>query len=168
MCPPWTSLCLLSCVGPLSHYIWSIISLSWYLVPLKQMLFSSRKLVNQQAQSRSEPVTGPRANETTAFYTVRPKETKWQVQTITKQKTGRGGGTVESVNQLITADHISLITFNIVIKPGLEVLWLTSWCYANVYWQGDRRQTGFTILGLEDKGLLHDVTPNVISSSMAW
>lgn len=29
---------------------------------------------------------------------------------------------LESVNQLITADHINLITFNIVIKSGLEVL----------------------------------------------
>lgn len=34
----------------------------------------------------------------------------------------REGGTVESVNQVITDDLNSLITFNIVIKPGLDIL----------------------------------------------
>ena len=74
--------------------------------------------MNQQAQSGSEPVSGPRAHETTAFYTVRTKETKWQFQTTGKQKTGGGGhfGECES------AHHISLITFNIVIKWVLDIL----------------------------------------------
>ena len=39
--------------------------------------------------------------------------------------------------------NISLITFDTVIKLGLDVLWLTSWRYSNVYRQGDRRQNHF-------------------------
>ena len=47
---------------------------------------------------------------------------------------------------LHTADHISLISFNIVIKLGLDVLWLTSWCYTNVYLKGlgDIEESPFT------------------------
>ena len=63
-------------------------------------------------------MSGPRAYDTAAFYTVRTKETKWQVQTLGKKD---GWGECGECNQLITADHISLITFNMVIKSVLNV-----------------------------------------------
>ena len=41
-------------------------------------------------------MSGPRANETTAFYTVRTQETKWQVQTEGIQKKEEGAHCGES------------------------------------------------------------------------
>ena len=48
--------------------------------------------MNRQAQSGSELVSRPRANEPVAFYTVRTKSKEGQVQTKGKQKGMQKGG----------------------------------------------------------------------------
>ena len=96
------------------EYVWVMLkkiiqvllsSLLWWCV----YSTNTSKLVNRQAQSGSEPVIGPRANETVAFYTVRTKNREGQVQPKGKQKACKGR---------VSWRH----TFNIVIKVGPEVL----------------------------------------------
>ena len=100
---------------PLQRWIrcrWQIFVFEVLLSSLLQWCVYSKntsKLVNRQAQSGSEPVSGPRAKETVAFYTVRTKNREGQVQPKGKQKTCKGR---------VSWGH----TCNKVIKVGPEVL----------------------------------------------
>ena len=78
--------------------------------------------MNRQAQSGSEPVGEPRATETVSFYTVRTKKTNGRLNNRHTKDIEREGGLLFGECEQQGVGEVWGHTFNIAIKPGLDVI----------------------------------------------